>query len=158
MKQEVLNDYKHKVIQASSAELIVISYELIIDNINEAIKIIENHDKKLSKASIIKAQNVLKTLMESLDFNYDIAKDLLKIYLYINQQLIMTTMNYDMEILKNINTILANLLESWRIISISEAETPIIKNSEKLYAGLTYSKGQLNETVINNGSLRGIQV
>ena len=77
-----------QIANASSGQLIVITYELILEALDEAQGQIPVKDEKSFKRSIESAQKLLRELMVSLDMSYDISNDLMSLYSYINKIII----------------------------------------------------------------------
>ncbi|WP_058486681.1 flagellar export chaperone FliS [Defluviitalea phaphyphila] len=142
-----------QIVNATPGQLIVITYELIIEAINEAEKKIPVTDEKDFKRSIEKAQNLLRELMESLDLSYEISYDLMSLYLYINKLIINSYITKKKEPLEEAKKLLNILLVGWKeVVSKEEQKTPVMENTQKIYAGLTYGKGNLNESVIEENN------
>lgn len=154
MQQEQITAYNARVVQASKGELVVISYELLLDFIKGAKEALDQKKEQEFKEDVSKAKKTLRSLMDGLDFNYDISKSLMSLYLHINQQLIKGSLKKDKTYLEQVEKLLAILLKGWQEAVKMTKEEPLITNGEKLYAGLTYGKGTLNEITISN-SQRG---
>lgn len=143
MEKDSIQAYSKRITQANKTELVVITYEIIIEHVENAIKTFENREEFIS--NLEKAQSFLKELMVSLDFNYKISNDLLSLYIFINKQLIEAKRKNSCEVLPRIQAMLEGLLSSFKEVSKQDKSAPLMQNTQKVYAGLTYGKGDINE-------------
>ena len=158
MDTTMVKDFQTKIVSADRGQLIIISYEMLIVEIDDAIKFLEKDDETEFSRAMIRAHKILQELSGNLDFQYDISKDLMSIYIYINKKFIDASIKGDKEPLIETKRLLSILLNGWKEADKLElTERPIIENGQKLYAGLTYGKGTLNETIYDNSSSRGFK-
>jgi len=148
------NDYTARIINADPLELVIITYELIDGHLRNAA---EESDPEDIKHDILKARQFLSELVASLDMEYDISKELMSIYFYVNKLIIeselkVSSMKLDeaREKLHEAAEILDKLGDAWRTIRSTvgrdESDTSM-KNAQQLYVGLTYKDGKLAEFV-----------
>lgn len=151
MKTELVKDFQQRIVSASKNDLVVINYEMVMAEIDEAIELHDMADKVNFSATMSRATKLLNELSLNLDFQYEISKDLMSLYIFVNKKFIEASAKYSVAPLKAAQDVLNTLLVGWKeISSVSAQEKPMIKNSQQVYAGLTYGKGTLNETVYNN--------
>ena len=120
---------------ASQGRLVVLLYEGAIKHINAAINLFNENDK--IKASDIeqfgihiqKAQAIITELQVTLDMEKgkDIARNLMSLYLYFNEELMDANINHNKTKLQCVVKMLNELAESWRIIANSTANAPAAK-------------------------------
>jgi len=140
-----------QIVNATPGQLIVITYELIIETLEEAQKQLAVKDEKKFKRTIDKAQKLLRELMESLDLSYSISLDLMGLYLYINKMIIKSYITLKEEPLEEAKKLLNTLLIGWKeAVASEEVAGPVIENAQQIYAGLTYGKGSLNEAIVED--------
>ncbi len=149
MKKEAIQAFSARVTQASKSELIVILYEMILEEIAEAkvAYVAENlavFDKELKKA-----QKYVNELIVALDFQYTISYDLVSLYLYINKLIITAIIKKNPVSLDSAVSVLNKLLVGFEGVSKADNSGPMMRNTQQLYAGLTYGRGKLNETYID---------
>ncbi|HOA80366.1 MAG TPA: flagellar protein FliS [Defluviitaleaceae bacterium] len=138
-----------QIANASPGQLIVITYELILEALDEAQGQIPVKDEKSFKRSIESAQKLLRELMVSLDMSYDISNDLMSLYSYINKIIIKGYVSQKKEPLMEASKLLTTLLEGWKqAAALEDDNSPVIENAQQIYAGFTYGKGSLNESVV----------
>lgn len=149
-------DYVQRIVSATPNQLNIITFELCITNIENAIK---NFDININEYTndISTAIALLKEIILSLDFKYDISKDLYQIYIFINKLLIKAKLKFiksDLECCINCLTEIKNAFEQLEDIDDSKS---VVKNATKVFAGLTYGKnGSLSEYIDDSPS-RGFQ-
>jgi len=135
------NDYVAKISNATPLGLVIINYELILDCIRSACDALAN-DIAEFEARITKSRDLLMLLMNSLDFNYDISKILLKEYIYINSLLVKAYFSRNAQPLDDASGRLSEMLDGWRALTALENALPVMENAQQLYAGLTYKNGE----------------
>lgn len=138
-----------RVTQASKSELIVILYEMILSELKEARSAYETGDLTIFDRDLKKAQRFVNELIVVLDYQYTISYDLLSLYLYVNKRIITAIIKKNPISLDSAETVLNKLLSGFEGVSKEDTSGPMMRNTQQLYAGLTYGKGRLNETYID---------
>lgn len=148
-----------KIVNSSPVELVVISYEIIIDDIDKNIKFVEDEkDTNINvDVNLNNAKNFIKDLTKALDMNYEISKRLKVLYAYTTELLIASEITKNNERkLKNLNDarkIMNILYVAWKKISDEEiVKEKSMDNVDVIYEGLTYGKTGLNETVLGKSN------
>ncbi len=152
MKKETVQAYSVRVTQASRSELIVILIEMILTEIAEAKEAAAIGDLDIFDRELKKAQKYVNELIVPLDYQYPISYDLVSLYLYINKRIITAIIQKQPEPLNSAETVLNKLLIAFEGVSKEDKSGPVMRNTQQLYAGLTYGKGVLNETYIDPGN------
>lgn len=158
MNKETLQEYSTRISQANRSELVVITFEVILDGIECAREDFEKEDMESFVVELKRAQKLLNELMASLDYQYAVSRDLMSLYVYVNKQLIMAIMQKTTECLDSAQMVMNRLLTGFKKMSEQDTSKPLMLNTQKLYAGLTYGKGHLNETFVSvNEAMRGFR-
>ena len=79
------------IISATPLQLLQTTYELLmhhLDLLQQALAGGLLDDDKTPHDRVVHCQNILQTIISGLDLSYDIAQDMLPLYLYINKMLI----------------------------------------------------------------------
>lgn len=156
MNKESIQAYSQRITQANRSELTVITYEIIIEHICNAQS--SFGDREVFVSDLENAQSFLKELMVSLDFNYKISYNLLSLYIFINKQLIEAKIKNTAELLPRVQKMLEDLLSSFREVSKQDTSQPLMQNAQKIYAGLTYGRSDVNEmSLAGNDENRGFR-
>jgi flagellar protein FliS len=151
-----LKEYGMKVTQANSTELVVITYELASGYIEEAEKNI--NDVTEFRTCIKKARAFIGELISALNMDCAISGELMRIYLFINRELQIADIRLDITEFPRLRGILDKLKKSFEDIVQMDKKGPVMRNTQQVYAGLTYSKGSLNENMYTDNAVRGYTV
>lgn len=149
MKREAVQTFTARVTQATKSELIVILYEMILTQIKEAREAFTSKDLVLFDKELKQAQKFVNELIVALDFKYALSYDLFSLYLYVNKQIITAIMKRSPDSLSSAESVLNKLLVGFEGVSKEDKSAPLMRNTQQLYAGLTYGKGKLNETYLD---------
>lgn len=156
MEKEKLQEFTFRVTQASRSELIVIMYDIILADTEAARKALGQNDTAGYEKELSHAARFLNELMGSLNYQYAVSYELLSLYSYVNKTMIRARMRRDAELLDITDEILRKLREAFKEVSAQDISGPVMQNTEQVYAGLTYGKGTLNESLLApNGAKRG---
>ena len=104
----------NRIMTASPAELTLMLYEGAIKFNNIAIAAIKEHDIQRAHVNIVKAQNVIQYLQQTLDTKYEVSKDFDNIYDYLTRRLLEANVNKDVEILEEVNGHLRSVRDTWK--------------------------------------------
>jgi flagellar protein FliS len=150
MTSERLQAYTARIAAASKSELVVIMYEIILDDIEAAFIAYENKNMTNFLKELKHAGRFLNQLMANLDYKYEISYSLMSLYIYVNKRLINASFQKCTEELNTAKSILTKLLIGFQGVSKEDVTGPVMQNSQQLYAGFTYGKGTLNEVYIDS--------
>ncbi len=149
MKKEAIGYFTARITQASRSELVVILYEMTLVQIEEAEKSFAENNIIDFHKELKGAQKSVNELIVALDYKYKISYDLLSLYLYTNKQIITAIIKQNPLPLKSAQETLNKLLIGFKEVSRADKNGPMMRNTQQLYAGLTYGRGTLNETFID---------
>lgn len=142
----MVKEFQTRIVGANRSELLIINYEMLIAELEASRESLLQEQDALFEKSMINAHKILRELTSVLDFSYDIANELMSIYIYVNKKLIDTSIHKNEASLDEALQLLNVLLEGWRQNHL-DGEEPVINNGQKVFAGLTYGKYNLNEMV-----------
>lgn len=159
MTKEQIREYTARVAQANRSELVVILYELILDSVEEAVRLFDGQQKEQAAAEIKKAQAYLQELLGSLDRQYELSGNLYSLYRYVNEQFVTTLIRQKPVNLDSVCRVIRGLMESFQEVAKQDTSGPVMEHTQQIYAGLTYGRGTLNEVSVSNHEVsRGYQV
>lgn len=144
MTKDEIKEFSMRIAQSNKTQLVVISYEIIVNYIESAQS---SEDEKDFIFNIQKAQQFLNDLTSALDYSYEISYDLLSLYSYANRCFVKSIAKKQQCDLDTVKNMMLKLRESFEKVSKEDKSGPVIKNVEPVYAGMTYGKNSLNETV-----------
>ena len=145
MTNEEINGYSYRVAQASRTELVVIMYDVTLNYLSDSMDYYENKNFESFRDDLKKAQRVINQLSSALDMKYNISLELMRLYIYMNNVLVRSSIRKEVDELKVVMSMLEKLRSSFEKVSEHDNSGPMMKNTQQVYAGLTYSNGGLNE-------------
>lgn len=104
----------NKIMTASPAELTLMLYEGAIKFCNIAIDAAEKKNAFKAHGNIVKVENIIAYLRNTLDMQYAVAKEYDRMYDYLQRRLFQANMKKDAEILKEVNTHLRTIRDTWK--------------------------------------------
>ena len=108
---------KQGILTANPVELIVMLYDGLKKNIVLARRLIERSDAAKAHKHLMKAQDIITELMNSLDMSFEISEDLLSIYEFMLRILEEANLNKDASQLEAIVEIVTSLRDTWQEVS-----------------------------------------
>ncbi len=158
LDKEKLHDYTARVSQANRSELVVIILEAFLDSVEEGKKLLQEDEAVLAGREIKRARGFLTELMGSLDFHYAVSHYLRRLYVYSYHELCQGMALRDVERLEHAEGPIRGLLPAFREVAKQDDSAPLMENTEPIYAGLTYGRNQLNESIgVNVSGNRGFE-
>lgn len=154
MKKELIQDYTMRITQASRSELIVIMYEIILNDIASAKEAYSVNDAATYEKELSHAGRFVNELMASLDYSIGLSYHLMSLYIFANKELTTAKVQKRPELLDGVTHIFEKLLDGYRKVSEEDISGPVMKNTQQVYAGLTYGRGTLNEVYVNGNEAR----
>ena len=145
MTDEQMNGYKMRIAQAGIGEMTVIMFEMEMQWIEDALSAYEVSEKEGFTNYVGKAQAVQVELMNVVNVQSSVGRDVYSIFAFINKQLILAKIQGEPLELKRCKNMLEKLHKSFSEIAKTDQGGPIMVGSEKVFAGLTYGAGGLVE-------------
>ena len=158
MTKEDIKGYTNRIIQANKSELIVILYDIVLQDLQEAQEYLTESKERDYQKSCNHCLRAVNELMVSLDFKYEISVELFRLYRYVNEVIAKAKTTKDASLLANAYHTMNKLRTSFIKVASEDHSEPVMKNTEQVYAGLTYNKGDLNESLLNASTNRGFKV
>ena len=155
MDKEKQKDFARRVTQANKTQLVAITYDIILENIDCAYADLESGNIDDYRAELKSAQNFLGDLMRSLDFKYPLSFNLLKLYEYVQVILVSSEISGENRGLDSAKSVLSKLGSAFHEISLQDDSEALMENTQQIVAGLTYGKGTLNEADMGAATNRG---
>lgn len=148
MLKEKLQEFAVRITQANRSGLVVIMYEIIEADIEYAKELLMKEDFSGFEKECRHAQKILSELMATLDYRYSISFELLSLYSYCNKRVIAACMKKKGGFLEEVKLVIGKLKIAYSEVSMQDMSGPVMKNTQTLYAGLTYGRKSLNESSI----------
>lgn len=155
MDNDSIKTYSYRISQATRSQLVVITYDIILDYMKTAVN---SQAVKEYKESLHMAMRGIDQLITGLDMKYEVSLPLYQIYGYIKRSIISAQATADYESINKLIGMLEKLRTSFLEVSKQDTSEPLMKNTEKVYSGLTYSRYGANETASDTLGNRGYKV
>lgn len=108
------NTYKNQQIMTASPEMLTLMlYNGAIRFVTESIQGIEEGDYSKAHNANLRAQDIIKEFMSTLDMNYDISKNLFSLYEYMNYRLVQANLKKDLVQLEEVKGMLTEFRDTW---------------------------------------------
>ena len=157
MENSLKQEFTRRLSQCNNGEMIVIMYDIVFAYMDEAKDAYEKNAYEAYKLAIKRAQGAIDTLKGALDLKYDIAKDLHKLYVYAKNCLAKAIYQNRTDGIDEAEKILKRLYTSFCEAAKSDTSGPLMRNTQQVYAGMTYGRTTLNENYFED-SHRGFFV
>lgn len=158
MNNNKKQEFTLRISNANATEMIVILYDIMLEYIEEAEQRKEEADEFMYKDSIRKIRACLNELISSLHMEYELAGNILQLYFFCLRRLVHAESKKDTTALSDIQKVIEQLENAYAQISPQNTDQPIMKNTQSVYAGLTYGRNTLTENVSEKSSNRGMLV
>lgn len=158
MTRELKQEYTLRITQANKTQLITILYEMALQYVDEAEEALSAGDRTALKNAVRRIQGCMCELMDSLHLEYEVAHNLLQLYLYVNREVAKAALYNDRENLEHVRPVLENLAAAYRQIEEQDTTGPVMGNAQTVYVGLTYGRDDLMENAADPAANRGFSV
>lgn len=112
------NPYKsyeqNSVNTASPGELTLMLYNGCLKFINFAKRAIQENNIAEKNINLQKAQSIINELMVTLNMDYEISKNMMGLYDYMNRRLIEANIKNDIEILEEVESLMTEFRDTWK--------------------------------------------
>lgn len=146
MTEEQMNVYKMRISQAGIAEMTTIMLEMELQWMEDAVAAYEEKNLDEFVHCVDKAQAVQVELMNVMNRGNEVAEDVYSVFAYMNKQLIRSKIKRQPLEFDRLRAMLKKYHTSFQAIEKTDQGGPVMQQSEKVYAGLTYGAGGLVES------------
>lgn len=157
MTDNKVKEYTRRISSGNRSEIIVCIFEIGEIYMTEAIDCFMTEDFIGYKTYCSKAIRCINDLLDSLNFEYELAFPLMRIYSYLNSELSLATSKNDIETVKKVKELFVKMKDAFTEVAKLDTSSPVMKNTQAVYAGLTYGRNSLNENLVEDNN-RGFKV
>lgn len=104
----------NSVTTASPGELTLMLYNGCLKFIHQAKKAIENNQITEKHTNIIKAEEIVRELMVTLNMDLEISKNMMTLYDYMHRRLVEANMKNDIVILVEVEELVTEFRDTWK--------------------------------------------
>ncbi len=155
MKDELKKEFTRRISQANPVSMITVLYDMTIVYLGDARAFLEKKREKEFVRELHRAQDCLMELSNSLNMKYEPAPALHKLYLYMHKELAKAIVASSAEPLAQPESILKRLRDAYLELEKTGSFEPVMDNAQQIYAGLTYGKNSLIESLAQPVNNRG---
>lgn len=155
MTNEKKQEFTLRISQANKTQLIVILYEMLLQYVKDAKAAHAEENRTVFRENIKWARGCVNELMQSLNFEMELAHILLQLYIYVNKELAGADVRNKVEPLENVTVVICSLHETYMKLAAQDKSAPVMDNTQTIYAGLTYGKNDITENLSDQGTNRG---
>ena len=157
MTNDKKQTYTLRISSANRTELVEILYEMLLDYVEDATKAIIEDNRNDIREAIRKCRGCLRELTDSVNEQNELCGNFLSLYAYVNKELTFAEIKKDNTRLENVRTVILPLKTTYEELSKQDESESIMSNTQKVVAGYTYSKNNINETLADQNN-RGFYV
>lgn len=152
VEKEKIDQFSFKVTQANKSQMVVIVYDIILDDLTSAKEKYEKGNVDEFTKDLKHAQKFVSELIGTLNHKYPISMDLMTLYLYVNKMIIKAMVQRKPDALDGLDEVVMKLRTAFDTISRTDYSGPVMHQTEQVYAGLTYNKNDLSEAYLDAGN------
>ena len=159
MTKEQIKEFTFRTTQANHSGLLLVMFDVESVYLTDALVAYENNNIDEYLRNLELARKVLNELMSSFDMRHPLSQKVVSILRFIYKKQVASLVKREPQELDRCKNMMDNLRNGFVTLHEKDDEGPIMKNTHQVYAGLTYGKGTLNESIEGmNYSTRGFSV
>ncbi len=158
MTDEKKQQFTRRITNANKTELIVILYEMVLAYVEDAAAALEQDEWETFRRQIARAKACVVELQNSVNEETELGMNYFEIYLFLRRELSRAAVTGNIAALDNVCDLVTKMHETYKKVSEADTSRPIMENTQAVYAGLTYGKNSLNESLAGQESDRGFRV
>jgi len=146
MQKEQIQEFTSKITMSNRTGLTVVTYEILFVYLADAKCALKEARYEDYKQAIRQAQKCISELMVTLDFSYDLAVELYRIYAYGKELLAKAMFKRSETEIAECENLMRMLYASFVEVAKTDKSAPLMKNTEQVYAGYTYGRNDVNSS------------
>lgn len=150
MKKEQKQEFTARIVSANRSELIVILYDMMFAYMEDAKEHYELDAWEDVKVDLDHVESIIRRLEQDLNHKYEISNELFALYHFCLRELAKCRIKKNLEGMENAKKVLDNLYVGMVGMAKEDHSSPMMKNSQKVVAGMTYGKNSMNEVYIDD--------
>lgn len=149
MTKEEIQIYTRRITNGNRTDLVVTTYDIILTYYHDARSARKNGEEEQFIWNLNKATDFVNELIHALDCQYQLGKDLLLLYRYVQDVVAQCIRKKTEEGLDSAESVITKLKSSFVEVAKQDHSGPVIQYGGQVYAGITYGRGTLNELYDN---------
>lgn len=157
MTNEQIKEFTLRTTGANHSGLILVLFDVVKVYSQDAIDAYAKEDCEAYRRSIRLAKKAHNELMSCINPGDALGKRVLAIFRFIYGKLVSSEIRRAPQELDRCIGMLDNLRVGFEKLHSIDTSGPVMKNAHQVYAGLTYGKGTLNESMLGDTYNRGFK-
>lgn len=149
MTKEEIQIYTRRITNGNRTDLVVTTYDIILTYFHDARSALSTKNEEQFIWNLKKATDFINELIHALDCQYQLGKDLLVLYRYIQDIITQCIRKKSADKLDSAEKVITKLKSSFAEVAKQDHSGPVIQHGGQVYAGITYGRGTLNELYDN---------
>lgn len=152
MQKEQIQEFTSKITLSNRTGLTVVTYEILFAYLADAKSALKEERYEDYKQAIRQAQKCISELMVTLNFSYELAAELYRVYAYAKELLAKALYKRSEDEIAECENLMKMLHTSFVEVAKTDDSAPLMKNTEQVYAGYTYGRSDVNSSSDANPS------
>lgn len=157
MQKEQIQEFTSKITLSNRTGLTVVTYEILFAYLADARGALQEEQYEEYKQAVRKAQKSISELMVTLNFSYELASELYRVYAYAKELLAKALYKRSTTEVDECENLMRMLYASFVEVAKTDVSEPLMRNAEQVYAGYTYGRSDVNSS-LNADPSRGFFV
>ena len=146
MQKEQIQEFTSKITLSNRTGLTVVTYEILFVYLADAKSALKEERFEDYKQAIRQAQKCISELMVTLDFSYELALELYRVYAYGKELLAKAMYKRSEAEIDECESLMKMLHASFVEVAKTDDSAPLMRNTEQVYAGYTYGRSDVNSS------------
>lgn len=155
MNKDKISAFTLKIASSNGTGLITILYDIYEEYEGDALEYFEAGQVDDAIVALKKCSEVVNHLQKDLNFEYKVSGNLYALYDYVQRNVAKSIYKANADGLLEAKKVMDELGEAFEQIAKEDKSAPLMKNTQAVMAGATYSRNSLNENIMGNQSSRG---
>ena len=152
MQKEQIQEFTSKITLSNRTGLTVVTYEILFAYLADAKSALKEERFEDYKQAIRQAQKCISELMVTLNFSYELAAELYRVYAYGKELLAKALYKRSDAEIGECEQLMKLLHASFVEVAKTDDSAPLMRNTEQVYAGYTYGRSDVNSSSDANPS------
>jgi len=152
MQKEQIQEFTSKITLSNRTGLTVVTYEILFAYLADAKSALKEVRFEDYKQAIRQAQKCISELMVTLNFSYELAAELYRVYAYGKELLAKAMYKRSEAEIDECENLMRMLHVSFVEVAKTDESEPLMRNTEQVYAGYTYGRSDVNSSSDANPS------
>lgn len=152
MKNELKQELTRRLCECNNGGLVLVMYDIYFGFSDDVKAALALNERAALKKAVADVQAALDELIGALDFKYPLAGQLYPLYSYCKRLFSTVLYALDVSLVDEADGIMKKLRSNFETVAAGDKSAPLMDNAQKVYAGMTYGKGRLTESFINDNN------